>query len=207
MTTQRVFYLKKAKKTAKTNEENIRAAVQEILQNVRLGGEDAARAYARRSDGWGGEIVVSTASIDEAYAKLNSQERMDIENAHQRVRAFAQAQRDSMRDFELTQDGVTMGHKHVPIHTAGCYVPGGRYAHIASAIMSISTAKVAGVKKVIACSPAKADIGIHPSILYTMDLCGADVILALGGVQAIAAMAFGLFSGYEADILVGPGNA
>ena len=92
------------------------------------------------------------------------------------------------------------------METAGCYVPGGRYAHVASAIMSITTARVAGVKNIVACSPPNPEEGIHPAILYTMDMCGADTILAIGGVQGIASMAFGLFTGKPADILVGPGN-
>lgn len=202
-----IHYLKRAKKTAATDESDVRAAVQTILDDIRTGGEDRARAYATQFDGWEREIIVSRADIDTAATQLSEQEKQDIQLAHQRVRRFAQAQRDSMSDFEYVEDGVTLGHKHVPINTAGCYVPGGRYAHIASAIMSVTTAKVAGVKNIIACSPGKGDIGVHPSILYTLDLCGADTILALGGVQGVAALAFGLFTGHEADILVGPGNA
>jgi sulfopropanediol 3-dehydrogenase len=102
--------------------------------------------------------------------------------------------------------GLWAGQKLIPIETAGCYIPGGRYAHVASAIMSIATAKVAGVEHIIACSAPKGNAGPNPAIVYTMDLCGADTILALGGVQAIASMAFGLFSERPARILVGPGN-
>ena len=112
-----------------------------------------------------------------------------------------------MQEFETElSPGLIAGQKLIPVHTAGCYVPGGRYAHIASAIMSVTTAKVAGVKNVIACSPTRGSDGVHPSILYAAGLAGADTILALGGVQGIAAMAFGLFSGHPADVLVGPGN-
>ena len=113
-----------------------------------------------------------------------------------------------MQAFETElSPGLWAGQRLIPVNTAGCYVPGGRYAHVASAIMSITTAKVAGVENVIACSaPSPERGGIHPAILYTMDLCGADHILALGGVQGIAAMAFGLFTGNKANILVGPGN-
>ncbi len=202
-----IHYLKRANKTAAADERDVRATVQAILDDVRAGGEDRARAYAAKFDNWEREIVVSRADIDAATAQLSEQEKQDIQLAHQRVKRFAQAQRDSMSNFEYEEDGVTLGHKLVPVNTAGCYVPGGRYAHIASAIMSVTTAKVAGVKNVIACSPGKGDVGVHPSILYTLDLCGADTILALGGVQGVAAMAFGLFTGHEADILVGPGNA
>lgn len=202
-----INYLKKARKTAVTDETDVRNTVQIILTEIKAGGEASARAYAQRFDGWKGEVIVSQDAIAQAAAQLSQQEKDDIWFAHERVRAFAQAQRDSMHDFEIVQDGVTMGHRHIPVNVAGCYVPGGRYAHIASAIMSITTAKVAGVKHIIACSPAKPGVGIHPAILYTLDLCGADQILALGGVQGVAAMAYGLFTGRKADILVGPGNA
>ena len=111
------------------------------------------------------------------------------------------------KDFEIElSNGLYAGQKLVPVNTAGCYIPGGRYAHIASAVMSVTTAKVAGVKNIIACSPPKEGIGAHPSIIYTANLCGADVILNLGGVPAIAAMTYGMFGNAPADILVGPGN-
>ena len=202
-----MHYLKKASTQTAADQNMIRPVVKEILDAIQSGGEEAARDYANRFDNWEGNIVVSQTEIAEAGTKLSEQARQDIAFVHQRVKTFAQAQRDSMHDIEINQDGVIMGHKHLPVNTAGCYVPGGRYAHIASAIMSITTAKVAGVKHVIACSPAKAGEGIHPAILYTMDLCGADSILALGGVQGVAALANGLFTGHKADILVGPGNA
>ena len=202
-----IQYLKKAVHTSTSNEGDIQAVVTEILEAITAGREEAARRYARQFDNWQGEIVVSRAEIDAATARLSSQERADIQYAQQRIKTFAQAQRDSLTEFELTQDGVTVGHKLVPMQTAGCYVPGGRYAHIASAMMSVTTAKVAGVQNIVACSPAAGDQGIHPAILYTLDLCGADTILALGGVQGVAALAFGLFTGRKADILVGPGNA
>ena len=117
-------------------------------------------------------------------------------------------QRNSMVEFETElSPGLWAGQKLIPMECAGCYVPSGRYAHVASAIMSITTAKVAGVKNVIACSaPSKERGGIHPALLYTMQLSGADTMLALGGVQGIAALAFGLFTNQPANILVGPGN-
>ena len=202
-----VTYLKQATKTAKSDEDDVRQVVQRMLDGIRAGGELAIKAYAKELDGWDGEVVVSAETVEAASNQLTEQEKADIQFAHKRIRRFAQAQRDAMHNVEYTEDGVTLGHKHVPINTAGCYVPGGRYAHIASAIMSITTAKVAGVKNIIACSPAKPGVGVHPTILYTMALCGADQVLALGGVQGVAAMAFGHFTGHEADILVGPGNA
>ncbi len=123
------------------------------------------------------------------------------------MRSFAEAQRDSLKEFEKEiSPGVTLGQRVVPIHCAGCYVPGGRYAHVASALMSVATAKVAGVPRVIACSPPQ-DGSIHPAIAYALKVAGADVILEMGGVHAVASMARGLFTGIRADILAGPGNA
>jgi sulfopropanediol 3-dehydrogenase len=123
------------------------------------------------------------------------------------VRGFAEKQREALIDFEVElSPGLFAGQKQIPVQTAGCYVPGGRYAHIASAVMSVGTAKVAGVENVICCTPPRGSQLPHEAIVYTANLCGADHILALGGVQGIAAMAFGLFTQAPADILVGPGN-
>jgi sulfopropanediol 3-dehydrogenase len=127
--------------------------------------------------------------------------------AHANIRTFAEAQRASATSFEIElRPGLFAGQRQIPLTAAGCYVPGGRYAHIASALMTITTARAAGVPHVIACSPAHKDGGIPDSILFAMTLAGADRILALGGVQGVAAMAHGLFGGPAADILVGPGN-
>src|SRR5206468_119396 len=131
----------------------------------------------------------------------------DIEFATERVRRFAQAQRESIREFTIEmQPGLTAGQRLIPVNVAGCYVPTGRYAHIASAYMAIATAKAAGVPFVVASSTPYRGEGIHPQVLYAMKVAGADMILTLGGVQAIAAMAYGLFTGKPADIIVGPGN-
>ncbi|MFT5224890.1 MAG: sulfopropanediol 3-dehydrogenase [Polaribacter sp.] len=199
--------IKRASKTSATGEDDTARIVNEMLQAIEAGGETAAREYAFKLDGWDKDIIVSREEIDIASASLTQRERDDIQFSHQRVKAFAEAQLASMGEFETElSPGLFAGQRLIPVQTAGCYVPGGRYAHIASAIMSITTAKVAGVDHVIACSPTHPDRGVHPAILYAADLAGADTILALGGVQGIAAMAFGLFTGHEADILVGPGN-
>jgi sulfopropanediol 3-dehydrogenase len=133
--------------------------------------------------------------------------RDDIRFARDRVQDFARRQRDSMHEFSAELlPGLVAGQRLIPCNTAGCYVPGGRYAHAASAIMSVGTAQVAGVKHIVATSPATKDHGVHPGILYAMKLCGAHTVLALGGVHAVAALAYGAFSGHEADIIVGPGN-
>src|SRR5207245_1074253 len=133
--------------------------------------------------------------------------KRDIEFATERVRRFALAQKASLREFETeVAPGLRAGQRLVPINVAGCYVPTGRYAHIASAYMSIATAKAAGVPTVVAASTPYKGEGIHPQVLYAMQVAGADVVLTLGGVQAIAALAYGLFTGKPADIIVGPGN-
>ena len=202
-----MIYLKKADKSPTTGEEDTRRIVQDMLAKIEDGGEETAREYAENLDKWTGDIIVTSEEIAEAGERLSQRARDDIQFAYDRVKKFAEAQLASMQEFETElSPGLIAGQKLIPVHTAGCYVPGGRYAHIASAIMSVTTAKVAGVKNVIACSPTRGSDGVHPSILYAAGLAGADTILALGGVQGIAAMAFGLFSGHPADVLVGPGN-
>ena len=202
-----IEYLKRAQKTAATGEQDVRATVQAILEEIEAGGEDKARDYARKFDSWDGDILVSPEVRAAAEARVPQKLKDDIRFAHDQVRRFAEAQRGALQDAEVElSPGLVAGHRNIPMAAAGCYVPGGRYAHVASAIMSVTTAKTAGVEHVIACSPPKPGEGVNPAILYTLDLCGADSVLALGGVQGVAAMAFGLFTGHAADILVGPGN-
>lgn len=200
-------YLKKAAKNPATGEDDTRERVNELLKDIESGGEERARHYAQSLDGWTGDIVVSAEEIGRASDSLPQRAKDDIAFAHEQVRAFAEAQLASMQEFETElHPGVIAGQKLIPVDTAGCYIPGGRYAHIASAIMSVTTARVAGVRHVVACSPTGRDRGVHPAILHTANLAGADTILALGGVQGVASLAFGLFTGHAADILVGPGN-
>jgi sulfopropanediol 3-dehydrogenase len=200
-------YLKKAPRTARGEDTEITAAVAQILQDVESGGERAARDFALRLDHWDGDIVVAAADRERATAGLPQKLKDDIAFAHDKVRRFADAQRAAILDTEIElMPGLVAGHRNIPVATAGCYVPGGRYTHLASAIMSVTTAKVAGVQHVIAACPPRPGAGINPAVLYALDFCGADTILNLGGVQAIAVLAFGLFTGHRADILVGPGN-
>jgi sulfopropanediol 3-dehydrogenase len=202
-----IEYLKRAPKTAGSGEAVVRATVQKMLDEIEVGGKAKAADYARRLDKWEGDIVVSAAERAQAAAKVPDKLKADIRFAHDHVRRFAQAQRAAILDTKVElSPGLIAGHRNIPVSTAGCYVPGGRYTHIASAIMSVTTAKVAGVEHVIACSPPRSGSGINPAVLYALDLAGADTILNLGGVQGIAALAFGLFTGHPADILVGPGN-
>ena len=202
-----VTYLKKAAKTAETETDTARAVVSEMLAAIEAGGEQAVRDYALKLDRWSGDIILTASAIELRTRNIPQQVKDDIAFAATQVRRFAEAQRASVRDFAVEMvPGLQLGQKMVPINTAGCYVPTGRYAHIASAYMSVATAKAAGVRTVIACSAPYKGEGVHPYVLYAMQVAGADIIMCLGGVQAIAAMAFGLFTGCKADVIVGPGN-
>ncbi len=203
-----IKFLKKATKTAVSEENKTRETVAKILREIQKGGEKSVEVLSKKFDSWDGNIVVNKNHILEASSKVSAQLKDDINFAHERVRLFAEHQKESIKEFETElSPGLWAGQKLIPVSSAGCYVPGGRYAHVASAIMSITTAKVAGVKNIVACSAPNTERGgIHPAILYTMDLCGADKILALGGVQGIASMAYGLFGCPKSNILVGPGN-
>ena len=202
-----IQFLKKATRTPETASDSAQKVAHEMLADIGKRGEAAVREYAARLDGWTGEIVVSPADIERRARDIPASTRRDIEFATERVRRFAQAQRESTREFAVeVQPGLIAGQRLVPVNVAGCYVPTGRYAHIASAYMSIATAKAAGVPTVVACSTPYQGGGIHPLVLYAMKVAGADVVMTLGGVQAIAALAYGLFTGKPADIVVGPGN-
>jgi sulfopropanediol 3-dehydrogenase len=167
-----------------------------------------ALEYARVLDGWQGAVTVGRTEIEAASARVPQALREDIAWAHDNIRRFAEAQRATARDMEIElRPGLIAGQKQIPVQAAGCYVPGGRYSHIASALMSIATARAAGVPDITACSPPSGGAGIPDALLYTMHLAGASRILCMGGVQGIAAMAFGFFGAPGADILVGPGNA
>jgi sulfopropanediol 3-dehydrogenase len=202
-----IEYLKKAAKTPATESGEARRVVDEMLATIAQRGEQAVREYAQKLDGWSGDIVVSADEIERRTRDIAAGIKRDIEFATAQVRRFAQAQRDSMHEFSLeVHPGLTAGQRLIPVNVAGCYVPTGRYAHIASAYMTIATAKAAGVPTVVACSTPYRGEGIHPQVLYAMKVAGADVVMTLGGVQAIATLAHGLFTGKPADIVVGPGN-
>lgn len=200
-------YIKKAQKSPEDNGAKIRQTVASMLENIRTRGESAVREMAAKFDGWSGDFVLREDKKLRLIAAVPEQVRDDIRLAHQRVLDFAQRQRESIRNFEINpSQGVRLGQRVLPMDVAGCYVPGGRFAHACSAIMSVATAKAAGVPFVVACSPPRGE-SIDPAVAFALDLAEADVILELGGVQAIAAMAYGLFTGRPANILVGPGNA
>jgi len=203
-----IKYLKKASKTSSSDDFKTRKIVQGLLSDLEKSREKGCIELTKKFDKYDDEIIVSREKIENIKKKLDQKTKDDIKFSYDRVRKFAEAQlKNYGQDFEIElSKGLFAGQKLIPVNTAGCYIPGGRYAHIASAIMSVTTAKVAGVKNIIACSPPKEKVGAHPAIIYTADLCGADVILNLGGVPAIAAMTYGMFNNSPADILVGPGN-
>lgn len=200
-------YLKKATLTSTSNAGDVHETVQGILADIEAGGDKVALEYAAKFDRYEGNIILTPEEIAAATALVPEKLKRDIEFAHANVRRFAQAQRETLRDIEIeVVPGLIAGQKSIPVHAAGCYVPGGRYSHIASAIMTVTTAKVAGCKHIVACSPPRPGVGVAPAIIYAAHICGADVIMAMGGVQGVAAMTFGLFGLPRANILVGPGN-
>ena len=203
-----ITYLKQAAPRPEYENRDLCETVATMLENIKAEGEAAVRRYAETLDGWTGEIVLSAAERAAASARVPAEVKADIQFAHDNIRRFAEAQKATMGECEVELfPGHMAGQRQIPVSSAGSYVPGGRYSHIASAVMSVTTAKVAGVSHITAVSPPKPGQGIPDAIVYAIDLCGADLILNLGGVQGIAAMAGGLFGAQPADILVGPGNS
>ena len=200
-------YLKKASKTPETETSNAQQVVVEMLAHIEKNGESAVREYAKSLDKWTGDIILSQCQIDKIISEVPSLVKQDIDFAVKQVYDFAIAQKESIHNFSTElYPGVLAGQKVIPVNVVGCYAPSGRYAHIASAYMTVATAKAAGVKNIIACSSPFRGGGIHPYVLYAFKAAGADVIMTLGGVQAIASLALGLFTGKPADVVVGPGN-
>ncbi|TFL19680.1 histidinol dehydrogenase [Jannaschia formosa] len=199
-------YLKKATKTARSDAADVSATVQAILDDIEQGGDAKALEYAAKFDKYDGAVLLDEAGIEAACARVPEKLKADIRFSHANVKRFAELQKSTMTDVETeVVPGLIAGQKVMPVAAAGCYVPGGRYSHVASAIMTVTTAKVAGCTHITACSPPRAD-GIAPAIVYAAKICGADAILAMGGVQGVASMAFGLHGLPKANILVGPGN-
>jgi len=190
------------------NSLQVRQTVEKILGDISARGEQAVREYSEKFDKWSpASFRLSRAEIDACVRSLPSQTLEDIKFAQTQIRNFALAQRAALRDVEVqTLPGVVLGHKNIPVNSVGCYVPGGRYPMVASAHMSVVTAKAAGVKRIIAAAPPFGGKP-HPAIVAAMHLAGADEIYSFGGVQAIAAMALGTESLQPVDMIVGPGNA
>jgi sulfopropanediol 3-dehydrogenase len=204
-----IRYLKRGQDAASASQADteVRATVEAIIAEVEQHGDEAVRELSRRFDGWDpDDFRLSQAQIEQAVARLSARELEDIRFAQTQIRNFARIQRASMQDVEVeTLPGVVLGHRHIPVAAVGCYVPGGKYPMIASAHMSVLTAKVAGVGRIVATAPPFQGEP-HPAIVAAMHFAGADEILALGGVQAVAAMAIGTASIAPVDMLVGPGN-
>lgn len=205
-----INYLKKGptQEEKVASNKKVQNIVEDIISNIENNGDQAVTEYSEKFDKWTPKSFrLSKQEIADCYAELDEQVISDIKWAQTQVRNFAQIQRDSMKDVEVeTLPGVTLGHKHIPMESVGCYVPGGKYPLVASAHMSVVTAKVAGVKRVIACAPP-FDGKPSPAIVVAMDMAGADEIYCFGGVQAVAAMAIGTETIAPVDMIVGPGNA
>ena len=200
-------YLKKATLTATSDASDVHETVKNVLTDIEAAGDDKAMEYAAKFDRYDGNILLTKEEIDAAIARVPEKLKADIRFAHDNVKRFAELQKSTISDVEMEiEPGFVAGQKIIPIDAAGCYIPGGRYSHIASAIMTVTTAKVAGCGHITACSPPRPGVGVAPAIVYAAHICGADKILAMGGVQGVAAMTFGLFGLPKANILVGPGN-
>ncbi|PTX56332.1 sulfopropanediol 3-dehydrogenase [Litoreibacter ponti] len=200
-------YLKKATLTAKSDASEVHETVQNILADIETGGDAKAMEYAAKFDRYEGNVLLTREEIEAAADLVPEKLKADIRFAHDNVRRFAELQKGTIGDVEMEiSPGFVAGQKVIPVDAAGCYVPGGRYSHIASAIMTVTTAKVAGCGHITACSPPRPGVGVAHAIIYAADICGADKIMAMGGVQGVASMTYGLFGLPKANILVGPGN-
>lgn len=200
-------YLKKAERTSRTDASETTEIVSNILADIEVGGEAKALEYAKKFDKYDGNVQLTPEEIEAACAKVPQKLKDDILFAHDNVKRFAEAQKKTVEDieYEITP-GLIAGQKAIPVTAAGCYVPAGRYRHIASAMMTVTTAKVAGCEHITVCSAPQPNEGLYPAIVYAAHACGADKIMAIGGVQGVASMAFGLFGQPKANIIVGPGN-
>ena len=203
-----IKYIKKADKTAASDEVETRQRVQDILKDIESGRDDSIKGISRKFDKYEGDVIISQEKIEEVIKSIDQKVKDDVQFSYDRVRTFAEHQLKHLNNnFEIElSPGLYAGQKLIPVDSVGCYVPGGRYNNITSAVMSITTAKVAGVKNVIAASPPKDENGANPIIIYTANLCGADVIMNIGGIGAIGAFAYGCFGNPEVDMIVGPGN-
>ena len=204
-----IKYLKRGKDAdmRASDDEKVKVTVESIIKDIETRGDLAVHEYSQKFDQWDpADFRLSQAEIESARKKLSAREIEDITFAQKQIRNFAQIQRDSMKEVEVeTFPGVTLGHKHIPMNAVGCYVPGGKYPLLASAHMSVLTAKVAGVPRVVSTAPPYQGQP-HPAIVTAMSMAGADEILVLGGIQAVVAMAIGTQSLAPVDMLVGPGN-
>ncbi|WP_146347819.1 histidinol dehydrogenase [Falsiphaeobacter marinintestinus] len=200
-------YLKKATLTSRSDATDVHDTVVKILSDIEAGGDAVALEYAAKFDKYDGNVLLTAEEIEAACALVPDKLKADIQFAHDNVKRFAEMQKTTVAEVEFeVVPGLIAGQKAIPVDAAGCYAPGGRYSHVASAIMTVTTAKVAGCRHITACSPPRPGVGVAPAIVYAAHISGADQIMAMGGVQGVAAMTFGLFGLPKANILVGPGN-
>src|SRR3954462_14126293 len=201
-------YLKRASGTAAGRNQAVEDRVRQLLAELREGRDEAVRRLARELDRWEGEFRVSPDRIRRVGRSLPETFKEDFAFCRRQVVTFAERQRDSLREFEVElAPGTVLGQRLLPVDKVGCYVPGGKYPLISAAIMSVATARVAGVGTVIGCAPPRDADGIYPHTLYALHESGADAIFCIGGVQAMAAMAYGLAGLPAVDMITGPGNA
>jgi sulfopropanediol 3-dehydrogenase len=203
-------YLKAPNPPTTEATDEVRNRVSEMLRDIEKGGVDAVRRYSKELDNWDpGDFVVSDAEFERAVASLDDEIKGHIAFAQEQVATFAKAQLATLSPLEIEMGpGTILGHRHIPVSAVGAYIPGGRYPMLASSFMTVLVAKTAGVSQVVGCAPPQRERGIHPAMLYAAKTSGADAVLCIGGVQALAAMTFGLIDGLEpVDMLVGAGNA
>ena len=205
-----IEYLKKSKPEIEKIEDDkkVRSSVEEILSNIKKNGDKAIRSYSEKFDDYSPKVFrLTDHEIKECISQVSPKDLDDIKFAQEQIRNFAEIQKETMKDVEVeTLPGVILGHKNIPVESVGCYVPGGKFPMIASAHMSVITASVAGVERIIASAPPQNG-SPHPAIVTAMHLGGANEIYCLGGIQAVGAMALGTETINPAHMLVGPGNA
>src|SRR5919107_852513 len=199
-------HLKQPAMTGAAASERVRRDVSEMLLRIERGGDAVVREYSARLDGWSPATFL--VDLSRASAGVDGELEAHIDFALRQVRGFARAQRSTLADLRVEPlPGVVLGHRHVPVEAVGAYVPGGRYPMLASSFMTIAVAKEAGVRHVVGCAPPRAGAGVDEAMLHAMRASGADQVLCLGGVQGLAALAFGLCGVEPVDLLVGAGNA
>ncbi len=201
-------YLKTSTVQIQKRRADVEATVRRMLDDIAANGDEAIRRYARELDSWTGEFRVGQAEIEAKSKSLSKVFKEDFAICHRNVVEFARRQKDSIQAFEVElHPGAVLGQKLIPVSGVGCYIPGGKYPLISAAIMSVGTAKVAGVGRIVSCAPPRGPDGIYPQTLYAQVMSGADEVYCLGGVQAMAAMAYGCVGMPKADMITGPGNA
>ncbi len=201
-------YLKRSSAGEQKRRTEVEDTVRRMLGEIAEKRDEAIRRYARDLDKWSGEFRVSDAEIEAKSKALPTTFKEDFAFCHRQVTEFARRQKDSMRAFETEMEpGVILGQKLIPVGSVGCYIPGGKYPLISAAIMSVGTAKVAGVGRIVGAAPPRGPDGIYPQTLYALHQSGADEIYCIGGVQAMAAMAYGCIGMPKVDMITGPGNA